>query len=387
MIFFGTGVGNPIGNMVAPTVKVCGNVNTLRTMADNIDVDVSGILGVRREGGGSRRSAVRLRDRGRLGHADLERGARRARDRDQPIRADALAEDAAMKTKLSRVTEAIVRKIESGALREGDRLPSEEELAATLSRQRRHDPEGARGPCALGAHFAPARPRHVRVADTSVAPADVRYLRFRRRRRQRSLLVRRTSSRSLGARAPGPWSEFLGEGERRPDRRLDQRRRPLRSLQRVLAAQRTTSRGSEASTGARWRATCASSSASRLALPTLRVDQWIRFQPLPATVARWLGLVRHDPGFVMELRGYTLRDRPLSYQMRVLGPVLRAPRRRAVARGTDAGSMMGAYDALALERWTARRIRVRAACRASRRRARRGDASCAASCAATRRTA
>jgi altronate dehydratase large subunit len=44
LIFFGTGVGNPIGNMVTPTVKVCGNVHTLRTMADNIDVDVSAIL-------------------------------------------------------------------------------------------------------------------------------------------------------------------------------------------------------------------------------------------------------------------------------------------------------------------------------------------------------
>ena len=44
LIFFGTGVGNPIGNMVTPTVKVCGNVNTLRTMADNIDFDASGIL-------------------------------------------------------------------------------------------------------------------------------------------------------------------------------------------------------------------------------------------------------------------------------------------------------------------------------------------------------
>lgn len=44
LICFGTGVGNPIGNMVAPTVKVSGNVNTLRTMADNIDFDVSEIL-------------------------------------------------------------------------------------------------------------------------------------------------------------------------------------------------------------------------------------------------------------------------------------------------------------------------------------------------------
>ena len=44
LILFGTGVGNPIGNMVAPTVKVCGNVNTLRSMADNIDFDASAIL-------------------------------------------------------------------------------------------------------------------------------------------------------------------------------------------------------------------------------------------------------------------------------------------------------------------------------------------------------
>lgn len=44
LIFFGTGVGNPIGNMVTPTVKVSGNVNTLRTMPENIDFDASGIL-------------------------------------------------------------------------------------------------------------------------------------------------------------------------------------------------------------------------------------------------------------------------------------------------------------------------------------------------------
>src|SRR5204862_24449 len=41
---FGTGVGNPIGNTIAPTIKICGNSNTLRTMRDNIDVDVSAIF-------------------------------------------------------------------------------------------------------------------------------------------------------------------------------------------------------------------------------------------------------------------------------------------------------------------------------------------------------
>ncbi|MGE4219051.1 MAG: UxaA family hydrolase [Alphaproteobacteria bacterium] len=44
MILFSTGVGNSIGNMVAPTVKVTGNANTARDFADNVDFDVSGIL-------------------------------------------------------------------------------------------------------------------------------------------------------------------------------------------------------------------------------------------------------------------------------------------------------------------------------------------------------
>ncbi len=44
MIFFGTGVGNPIGNMVSPTAKVSGNINTLRKMPENIDFDVTDIL-------------------------------------------------------------------------------------------------------------------------------------------------------------------------------------------------------------------------------------------------------------------------------------------------------------------------------------------------------
>jgi altronate dehydratase large subunit len=44
LICFGTGVGNPIGNMIAPTVKISGNANTLKSMPDNIDFDVSAIF-------------------------------------------------------------------------------------------------------------------------------------------------------------------------------------------------------------------------------------------------------------------------------------------------------------------------------------------------------
>ena len=44
LILFSTGVGNMIGNMVAPTIKISANVNTARQQADNIDVDVTSIL-------------------------------------------------------------------------------------------------------------------------------------------------------------------------------------------------------------------------------------------------------------------------------------------------------------------------------------------------------
>ena len=58
----------------------------------------------------------------------------------------------------------------------------------------------------------------------------------------------------------------------------------------------------------------------KLSLPTLRVDQWIRFERPPKAVARMLGLGKDQLGFVMEMRGYTLRDRPLYYQRVCAGP-------------------------------------------------------------------
>lgn len=44
IIAFSTGVGNIIGNMVSPTVKVSGNPNTVAKMPINIDYDVSSII-------------------------------------------------------------------------------------------------------------------------------------------------------------------------------------------------------------------------------------------------------------------------------------------------------------------------------------------------------
>lgn len=41
---FPTGQGNVIGNPILPVIKVSGNPNTVRTMSEHIDVDVSGLL-------------------------------------------------------------------------------------------------------------------------------------------------------------------------------------------------------------------------------------------------------------------------------------------------------------------------------------------------------
>ena len=42
--FFPTGQGNVIGNPVLPVIKLCANPKTVRTMAEHMDVDVSGLL-------------------------------------------------------------------------------------------------------------------------------------------------------------------------------------------------------------------------------------------------------------------------------------------------------------------------------------------------------
>ena len=47
IVLFTTGLGTPTGNPVAPVMKITGNARTAATMADNIDVDVSGVMSER----------------------------------------------------------------------------------------------------------------------------------------------------------------------------------------------------------------------------------------------------------------------------------------------------------------------------------------------------
>ncbi len=44
VVMFTTGLGTPTGNPIAPVIKITGNPHTAQTMADNTDLDVSGII-------------------------------------------------------------------------------------------------------------------------------------------------------------------------------------------------------------------------------------------------------------------------------------------------------------------------------------------------------
>ena len=44
VVVFTTGLGTPTGNPIAPVIKITGNARTAKTMADNVDLDVSGVL-------------------------------------------------------------------------------------------------------------------------------------------------------------------------------------------------------------------------------------------------------------------------------------------------------------------------------------------------------
>jgi altronate dehydratase large subunit len=44
VVVFTTGLGTPTGNPIAPVIKITGNARTARQMADNMDLEVSGIM-------------------------------------------------------------------------------------------------------------------------------------------------------------------------------------------------------------------------------------------------------------------------------------------------------------------------------------------------------
>jgi DNA-binding GntR family transcriptional regulator len=221
-------------------------------------------------------------------------------------------------TKVARLCEAITARIESGDWRAGDRLPSEAQLATD------HALSVGTVQKALArlAHAGLVSREHGRgtfVSATLLGADDVDYLRFRDAKG--TTLPHFVHLRSVRRdRRLGPWTGFLGADAPcvRISRTIsvagrfelaaefwlrdadfapiaDDERRALEGNLRVLLGR-------------------------RLALPAIAVDQSIRFERLPAPIAARLGRDPAAPGFVMELRGRTLRDRPLFFQRVYAGP-------------------------------------------------------------------
>lgn len=220
-------------------------------------------------------------------------------------------------TKLERVSEAIIGAIESGQLREGDRLPAEEEFAA----QHRVSVGTMQKALARLANAGLIRREHGRgtfVSGHKVAPADVRHLRFLDEH-DHPLTSYVHAHGVKRMKRKGAWSDFLGgESFVRVDRTINVGGKFDLSSEFWLREEDFEKLGGmerqELETNLR------ELLMQRLALPTLRVDQWIRFAAPTAAAVRTLGLDPDKPSFLMELRGYTLSDKPLYYQVVCGGP-------------------------------------------------------------------
>lgn len=215
-------------------------------------------------------------------------------------------------TKTEQVCETITRQIEAGVLRESDRLPSEQQLAGQLGVSV-GTVQKALGLLANGGILTREHGRGTFVSGTRVRASDVSYLRFldigghEIPNFMRLLSIRRSRNR-------GPWSDFLGPSPQyvRIERLIDVGAAvTLHSAFWLREAEfERLNRPSRQALEKNLRVLLG----HKLSLPTLRIDQWIRFEKAPQLVAKALRLKPGALTFVMDMRGYTLRDRPLYFQ-------------------------------------------------------------------------
>jgi GntR family transcriptional regulator len=218
-------------------------------------------------------------------------------------------------TKLERVYDSIVTQIESGALTPGDRLPSEEQLATRY----RVSVGTVQKALSKLAHFKVLSREHGRgtfVSGTFNSTDDVSYLRFcDRGGRELPHYITLVSLKKI--KKPGPWSNFLG---------TDACIRIARFMSvggkvnlfgefwlRVADFQRLKKRirgNDEHVLERNLRVVIA----EQLSLPTLKLDRFIRFERPPKHVASHIGIEPKVPAFILEMYGYTFRQRPLFYQ-------------------------------------------------------------------------
>ncbi|WP_137922577.1 GntR family transcriptional regulator [Hydrogenophaga sp. 2FB] len=213
-------------------------------------------------------------------------------------------------TKLANVSNAMMAAIESGVFHAGDRLPSETELAAshgvsvdTIQKVLKRLVE--RGLI---------RREHGRgtfVSGKNVVAADGHYLRFMDE--QGTELPRFVQLLSVKrVKRKGAWSEFLGgEAFVRIERLTDVATR-FSFISEFWLREDDYEKMGNVERGALEK-NLRELVRERLALSTLRVEQLVRYSCLPEKIAAKLSLDPTEPGFIMELCGHSLQDRPLYY--------------------------------------------------------------------------
>ena len=235
------------------------------------------------------------------------------------------------RTKQQAIAERISARIGTGRWREGERLPSEQELArdhhvslGTLQK--------ALATLAQRGVITREHGRGTFVASRHLQPADVRFLQFRDARGV-ALPLYVHVLKATAIRSAGPWSRFLGQRTCvRIDRLFEAGPRVRLASEFYLrfedfaALDKSIPRSKGGSTAARGARLAVGADnlrqllEQRLCLPTIRVEQLIRVAPPPPRSARLLGLDSALPGFAMELFGHTVQDRALYYQRVYGGP-------------------------------------------------------------------
>lgn len=222
------------------------------------------------------------------------------------------AKDGSRQTKAALIVQSISTDIASGRLKERDRLPAEDQLAARfkvsvgtvqkalgeLARQRLIDREHGRGTF---------------VAKTAGSPSELRYLRFCTRHGE-DLPLFIHSHKVKTTRVSGPWSDFLGRAQSfiHIQRQINVGGRFDIFSEFILRTDEFAG-AADVTLTALERKSLRDAFRQQFSLPTLRVVQRVGFEVLPAHVAKLLDL-RREPGLVMDLLGYTTNDRPFCYQ-------------------------------------------------------------------------
>ena len=232
------------------------------------------------------------------------------------------------RTKQQAIAERISARIGAGRWREGERLPSEQELA------RDHDVslgtlQKALAALAQRGVITREHGRGTFVAGRHLQPADVRFLQFRDARGT-ALPLYVHVLKATAIRSAGPWSRFLGQRNCvRIDRLFEAGPRVHLASEFYLrvedfaALDKSMPRSKGGGTTARLAVgpdNLRQLLEQRLSLPTIRVEQLIRVAPPPPRSARLLGLDPAQAGFAMELFGHTVQDRALYYQRVYGGP-------------------------------------------------------------------